>query len=175
MKNFRNSYGSRMCIGFERSYDNLLGAIFLRNFDIVYDTENQALSFVRARCDNSTLFGSFEKNNRVLVNIDTSKDSQKKSKFSRVRESVKHFFGTEKINRLQNPPKIERFSNRHFKENIKYFFFTEQTMIIHVFIIFGIFLVGIVLFFVFFFSECFGQKDKSKNNGKNYNELVDQD
>lgn len=59
-----------MCISFEQSSDNLLGGVFLRNYDISYDIDNMALSFVRARCDDSSLFGSFEKDNRLLISSD---------------------------------------------------------------------------------------------------------
>ena len=47
-----------MCIGFEESNYNLFGALFLRNYDVMYDIPSMSIRFVRARCDDSDLLGN---------------------------------------------------------------------------------------------------------------------
>lgn len=154
-----------------------MGAVFLRNYDVIYDTENRALSFVRARCDNSTLFGSFEKANRMLVSLGGAGAGSEPahSVLSRVRSSVKHLFGGVAVKKGGSSHKIERFSNKHYKESLKTEFFKEHTMVVNIYAVFGLFLLGGLIFTIFFCSESCKKKEGYDEKGNKYNELVDQE
>lgn len=77
---FSSKTESKFCIGFEESYENLLGAIFLRNFDILYDSDSKSLKFARARCDDSTIIGSFEDFNRHTLTKKPSLEEERRLK-----------------------------------------------------------------------------------------------
>lgn len=50
---------NKFCIGFEEYFMNILGANFMRNYDILFDSKNTQVTFVRANCSNDPNFNSY--------------------------------------------------------------------------------------------------------------------
>ena len=150
-----------------------MGAIFLRNYDIIYDTENLALSFVRARCDDSTLFGSFETDNRILVDLTENYKPTKKLKsetiLSNTGKSYKHFM---KYPNGDIRREIRRFSSQHFKEQIQKMLFKEGWIYSNLYVSLIVFLIGAVILILFFTTECCRKKSHQKDE-HTYQELVE--
>ena len=50
---FHDGNSTSYCIGIEPLKDLILGAIFMKNFDILFDQEKKSVGFVQANCDGS--------------------------------------------------------------------------------------------------------------------------
>jgi hypothetical protein len=162
----------RMCVSFEESSDNLLGAIFLRNYDISYDIENKALSFVRARCDDSSLFGSFDKDNRLLISKKPVevKQEKKTSKAQSVGDA-KHLLNVT-IEKDEPYTQFERYSNKHFKARVQEMIFKSQFIENHIYPIIIMFGLGVFILLIFMIKE--GCSKEASNRDRGYEEFVDE-
>lgn len=110
----------------------------------------------------------------MLISMDGQRGSntQPMSMFSKVKGSIKHLLG--RGGKGEPVRKIERYSNKHFREALKTEFFKERTLIIHIYIIFGFFLLGILIFIIVFCLEGCKKKEGTNDEGKQYSELVNQ-
>ena len=63
-----------------------MGGMFLRNFDIKYDSDSESLKFARARCDDSSIVGSFKEFNKHSV--ETEPTSEEKRRLEDMRHYV---------------------------------------------------------------------------------------
>ena len=133
-----------MCVGFETAPETVLGTIFLRNFDFLFDFTNESLSFVRAHCDGSSLLGPVEDADGPA----TPGDSQ-----------------------AADASGSSESTTGVTKKKIPKEFFSQRTMIVHLWIICGFFTMGLIVFSIIFCKEYSNSKVSTPSKDQKYEEI----